>query len=125
MNRNHPPRMALEWRELDYWDSGEAIKLFNPILGKSVKQCLCDRVVLLQNIIEDADKVETIIEDWNDDSATQLTAKQERRIVTRCLYLRKAYEIAVQFMNLWTWKECCAVAIKSLRDCGMNYVRNE
>jgi hypothetical protein len=61
--------MAEEWREVDYWDSGEAIKLFNPALGKSVKQCLClcDRDQLLQNIIEDADKVETIIEDRNND----------------------------------------------------------
>ncbi len=58
-----PPQMTQEWRELDYWDSSEAIKLFNPTLGKSVKQCLCDRDKLLQNIIEDADKVETIIED--------------------------------------------------------------
>jgi hypothetical protein len=55
--------MAEEWREVEYWDSGESIKLFNPTLGKSVKQCLCDRDKLLQNIIEDADKVETIIED--------------------------------------------------------------
>jgi hypothetical protein len=38
MDSNHPPRMAQEWRELDYWDSGEAIKLFNPTPGKSVKQ---------------------------------------------------------------------------------------
>jgi hypothetical protein len=43
MNHNHPPRMAQEWRELDYWDSGEAIKLFNPTPGKSVKECLCDK----------------------------------------------------------------------------------
>jgi hypothetical protein len=40
-------------------------------------------------------------------------------------YLRKAYKIAVQCMNAWTWKECCAEAIKSLRDCGINYVDNE
>jgi hypothetical protein len=33
----HPPQMAEEWRKLDYWDSGEAILLFNPITGKSVK----------------------------------------------------------------------------------------
>jgi hypothetical protein len=62
-NRHPPTQMTEEWRELDYWDSGEAIKLFNLTLGKSVKQCLCDRDKLLQNIIEDADKVETIIED--------------------------------------------------------------
>jgi hypothetical protein len=77
----HPPitTMAEEWTELDYWDSGEAIKLFNPTLGKSVKQCLCDRDQLLQNIIEDANMVETIMEGCDDDNTTKLTAKQERR----------------------------------------------
>jgi hypothetical protein len=80
---------------------------------------------LLQNIIEDADKVEMIIKDWNNDSTTQLAAKQERCIVTQCLYLRKAYKIAAQCMNAWTWKECCAEAIKSLCDCGINYVGHE
>jgi hypothetical protein len=65
------------------------------------------------------------MEGCNDDNTTKLTAKQERRIVTQCLYLRKAYKIAVQCMNAWTWKECCAEAIKSLRDCGINYVGNE
>jgi hypothetical protein len=36
----HAPttKVAEEWTELDYWDSGEAIKLFNPTLGKSVKK---------------------------------------------------------------------------------------
>ncbi len=33
MNNNPPPQMAEEWRKLDYWDSGEAILLFNPIPG--------------------------------------------------------------------------------------------
>jgi hypothetical protein len=47
--------------------------------------------------------VETIMEGCDDDNTTKLTAKQERRIVTQCLYLRKAYEIAVQCMNAWTW----------------------
>jgi hypothetical protein len=42
------------WRELDNWDSCEAILLFYPIPGKSVKQCLCDKDRLLQDIIEDA-----------------------------------------------------------------------
>jgi hypothetical protein len=115
-------KMAEEWTELDYWDSGEAIKLFNPTLGKSVKQCRCDRDQLLQNIIEDADMVETIMEGCDDNNTTKLTAKQERRIVTQCLYLQKAYEITVQYMNAWTWKECCAEAIKSLWN---NYVGNE
>jgi hypothetical protein len=28
-------------------------------------------------------------------------------------------------MNAWTWKECCAEAIKSICDCGITYVSNE
>ena len=64
----HPPtQMAEEWRKLDYWDSGEAILLFNPLPGKSVKQCLCDRDRLLQDIIEDARKVPTIIKNGDTD----------------------------------------------------------
>jgi hypothetical protein len=62
MNCN-PPQMAEEWRNLDYWDNTEAINIFNPTPGKSVKQCLCDRDKLLQDVIKDANKVETIIED--------------------------------------------------------------
>ena len=97
-----PPQMTQEWRELGYWDSSEAIKRFNPMPGVSVKQCLCDRDKLLQDVIEDANKLETIIEDWvTDNNATLLTAKQERQIVTQCFYLRKAYEIAVdEYMDL-------------------------
>jgi hypothetical protein len=53
---NNPPQMGQEWRELDYWDYGEAIQLFNPAWGKSVKQRLCNGEKLLQEIIEDAGK---------------------------------------------------------------------
>ncbi len=28
-------------------------------------------------------------------------------------------------MNAWTWKECCAEAIKSICDCGITHVSNE
>jgi hypothetical protein len=119
-----PPRMTEEWRKLDYWDSGEAILLFNPTPGKSVKQCLCDRDRLLQDVIQDASKVESIIENGETDE-TPLNARQQQRIVSQCLYLRKAYEIAIQCMNAWTWKECCAEAIKSIRDLGISYVCDE
>jgi hypothetical protein len=125
MNHN-PPQMAEEWRKSDYWDSVEAINLFNPRPSKSVEQCLCDRENMLQDIIEDANKVELINKDWVFNSTTALlTAKQECCIVTHCLYLRKTYEIAVQCMNDWTWKECCAEAIKVLCDCGITYVSHE
>jgi hypothetical protein len=52
-NRHPPTQMAEEWREVDYWDSGEAIKLFNPTLGKSLKQC-CGNILhwLMTDMIE-------------------------------------------------------------------------
>jgi hypothetical protein len=119
-----PPQMAEEWRKLDYWDSGEAILLFNPIPGKSVKQCLCDRERLLQDIIDDARKVTTVIKDGDADK-TPLNARHQQRIVAQCLYLRKAYENAIQHMNAWTWHKCCEEAIESIRDLGIAYVCNE
>jgi hypothetical protein len=61
---NHnPPQIGQEWRELDYWDYGETIKLSNQIPGNSIKECLY--------IIKNADKVEMTIEDWNKDHTTQ------------------------------------------------------
>jgi hypothetical protein len=101
-NRHRPTQMAEEWRKLDYWDSGEAMLLFNPIPGKSVKQCLCDRDRLLQDIIEDARKVPTIIENGDADK-TPLNSRQQQQIVTQCLYLRMAFKNAIQYMNAWTW----------------------
>ena len=124
MNNNPPPQMAEEWRKLDYWDSGEAILLFNPIPGKSVNQCLCDRERLLQDIIEDARKTPTITENGDSDKSP-LDARQQQRIVTQCLYLRKAYENAIQYMNAWTWHKCCEEAVQSIRDLGISYICNE
>jgi hypothetical protein len=118
------PQMAEEWRKLDYWDSGEAILLFNPIPGKSVKQCLCDRERLLQDIIDDVRKVTTVNEDGDADK-TPLNARQQQRLVTQCLYLPKAYENAIQYMNAWTWHKCCEEAIESIRDLGISYICNE
>jgi hypothetical protein len=77
MNLKCPPPMEEEWRKLDYWDSGEAILLFRPIPGKSVKQCLCDRERLLQDIIDDVRKVPSIIKNGDTDS-TPLTARQQQ-----------------------------------------------
>jgi hypothetical protein len=111
---SHPPPMVDEWKKLDYWDSIEAILLFNPLPGKCVEQCLCDISRLLEDIVADARKVPTIIEDGDTDNKTQLNARQQQRIVMHGLYLRKAYENEIQCMNAWTWKECCEEAIKSI-----------
>jgi hypothetical protein len=44
---------------------------------------------MLQDLIKDANKVETIIQDWDTNINALLTAKQKHCIVTQCLFLRK------------------------------------
>jgi hypothetical protein len=66
---------------------------------------------LLQDIIDDARKVTTVIEDGDADK-TPLNARQQQQIVTQCPYLPKAYKNAIQYMNAWTWYKCCEEAIE-------------
>jgi hypothetical protein len=117
--------MAEEWRKIENWDFGEVILLFTPIPGKSVKQCLCDRDRLLQDIIEDGRKFPTMIENGDTDK-TPLNARQQQRIGSQqCLYLWKAYENANKYMNAWTWHNFCEEAIESIRNLGKSYICNE
>ena len=57
------------------------------------------------------------IEDFDD-----LTGKQVTNLRLDCLFLKKAYEIALQRMNEYTWTQCIFMAIKELEDCGIRYV---
>ena len=41
------------------------------------------------------------------------------------LYLKNAYECALQYMNKFTWKQCITMAIDKLSDTGINNIRNE
>lgn len=43
----------------------------------------------------------------------------------QCLYLRQAYEVALQFMNKKTWKECCMRAIEELASVGVTAIIND
>ena len=80
-----------------YWKSPEALKLFNPNNGENVMECLARRDTLLWRASVDDDVLCTLIDEI--DSIDELTVRQASDIRKKCMYLRKAYEYAIQKMN--------------------------
>ena len=54
-----------------------------------------------------------------------MTSHQKHIIRTRCLYLLKAYELALQRMNRLTWSGCISLAVSQLKDNGIEYLKSE
>ena len=50
---------------------------------------------------------------------------QKQHLRFDCIYLKKVYEIAIQNMNSWTWKQCAEAAIAELNDAGFSHIKNE
>ena len=50
-----------------------------------------------------------------------MTNKCMTHLRMQFMYLRKAYELAIQFMNQKTWKQCCEICIEYLEDNGTRY----
>ena len=103
---------TLKKSSYSYWNSSNAILLFNPIAGESVISCLIRREELLRGATFDDDILLSLLSDIKD--TNELTSKQKENIRNQCLYLRKSYELAIQHMNKLTWKECCKLAIDEL-----------
>ena len=71
----------------------------------------------------DDDELIGIIDGIN--SIDELSSSQRQQIRFDCLYLRKAYEVAVQNMNQITWKDCIIIAIDEMKDGGFNHIKKE
>ena len=59
------------------------------------------------------------------DTVSKLTTKQKEKLRIQCLYLKQAYEIAIQKMNGNTWSECCNMAIEEIETIQITKVGNE
>ena len=68
----------------------------------------------------DDDAMSTLIQTYMD--INKLTSLTKRRFRYQCIYLSKAYEIALQKMNSYTWLECCNQAVKEVNDVGIIYI---
>ena len=105
----------------DYFTSPEAIILFQPNKNENVVQCLVRRIELLSQAAVD-DDVLKLLSDTKD--LGSLTNKGMTHLRMKFVYLRKSYELAIQYMNKKTWKECCKLCIQSFQDNGTQYCKS-
>ena len=66
----------------------------------------------------------SLIDDDNID-IDDLSNDQRQNICYQCIYLRKAYETALQFMNSLSWTKCIDTAILELSHQGIFHFKNE
>ena len=106
----------------NYWNSPEAIKLFAPKKGDDVMLSLTNRI----NILTDASYNDSILTNILVDTTdiNSVSSYQRQIIRQQCFYLRKAYEVAIQKMNTFTWTECVKIAIDELADSGITSITN-
>ena len=110
-------------KAFSYWDSPEAYLLFVPLKGESVHGCLRRRNRILVEASRNDNALHQLLSDVEDIEV--LSVKQKEQLRLRCIYLNKAYEVAIQYMNSIGWVECVKIAIDELRYCDIDYISNE
>ena len=84
-----------------YWDSPEAKKLYHPFnLSETVIDCLLRREDVLISATTNDKHLLHLLKDTTDISDISIIGREKIRY--QCMYLRKAYEIALQRMNFVT-----------------------
>ena len=116
-------KIICEDKAISYWTSPEAYILFCVKKEDSVIESLISRDKLLTKAAYDDDTLVTLLHDV--ECVDELSSYQKQHLRFDCVYLKKAYEIAIQNMNSWTWKECCLRAIAELSDAGFSHIKNE
>ena len=103
-----------------YWNSPEASKLFGVKLERpedDVRDALRIRIKLLQSVNQDQKGWRKVIEGGDPDNIC--SGHEIFSIRGRSMTLCLAYQIAIEHMNKWTWKECCTEACKQLNQLGI------
>ena len=92
-----------------YWDSSVARKLFRPQPEQSVTECLEERIQSLQQAVNFIDKIDTVVELEEDQTVKEdFNDFQKQRLLHKCRYLQRAYEIAVVRVGTGdSWYSCC------------------
>ena len=106
-----------------YWDSPEAHFLFCPQNSEGVMACLIRRDLLLRDAMVHDLVLQSLVDGCDDISSLSVKKREHLRI--RCIYMRKCYETAMQYMNQKTWNECISIAISELSDQGINYIHSQ
>ena len=107
----------------NFWDSPEARRLFNVKNNTSLLEVIATRCLLLSKASFDDNILLSILHDVKE--VSELSSTQIQYLRYSCLYLRKAYENAVQYMNSLSWIQCIENAIKEMHDIGIYHITNE
>jgi hypothetical protein len=108
-----------------YWDLPETAKLFgfNYDEGCNVYNGLVERCELLRGVLRRPKGFKSIIQHSNE----PLSENQVFQIKNKCIFLLRAYEIALQKMgttNTRLVKDCCQVAVDQVNGLGFNTTIN-
>ena len=104
-----------------WWDTKEARNIFaptSPVGGTDIIVSL--RIDLLDSVLT-SKNVEKVV---NKATECKLDDKHAVEIVYKCLYLRQAYQIALEKIATpqTTWKDCCREAIEKLANVGIKSI---
>eukprot|EP00978_Attheya_sp_CCMP212_P010706 scaffold26027_cov70-Attheya_sp.AAC.11 len=76
--------------------------------------------MLLLEVVTHPSLADSLVETGDDGKTPTLSEKEQMKIVTQCMYLRKAYEVAsMHTMNGWTWQQCCEEDMSILAHAGI------
>ena len=85
---------------------------------------MCRRIDILQFASVNDNSLLSLIDD-DDIDIEDLLNDQRQNLRYQCIYLRKAYETAMQFMNSLSWTKCIDIALLELSDQGIFHFKNE
>ena len=95
----------------DNFNSPEASILFAPKMDEIVTECFVRRIELLGEGTSDDHELNILCAE---SESSNITNKGMTHLRVQFMYLRKAYELAIQFMNESTWKRYCEMCIQHL-----------
>ena len=111
------PVTAYKPQQTNYWQSPEAMQLFHPVeTDGDAKDTIQRRVKMLQSVHETEDGWRNVV-DGRDPK--DFCSKTDIFIVRqRSAILCSAYQLALDHMNDWTWRDCCTEACKQMNRVG-------
>ena len=94
-----------------------------PNINETVNETLCRIIEILQVARFDDSSLLALIDDNID--IEDLSNFQRQNLRYQCTYLCKAYEIALQYMNTFSWTKCIQMALAEISDSGVFHIKNE
>ena len=108
----------------NYFNSLEALQLFQPKSDESVKDCSSQRINLFDGILNNREDVSYIVNKASEDNC-KLNSKQSIVMIQRILHLQNAYFIMLSndVNKPISFKLCCEKGIKQMNEIGIKLIQ--